>query len=98
MAIRKAPAHSNQSYPMRSTAVDMMDNASAGESAVGIAPSAARRTERETLASLSSHQVNTPVIPSRQCTNMSACSRAIRSRKRPARTFFAAKRLNFRII
>ena len=33
------------------------------------------RTERDTLASLSSHQANTPVMPSRQCTKRPALCR-----------------------
>jgi hypothetical protein len=57
-----------------------------GESADGIAPAAARRTVHDTLASHSSHQVNTPIIPSRQCTKRAAFSRASLSKKRPART------------
>src|SRR5258708_7688939 len=53
--------------------------------------------ERETLASLGSHQANVPVIPIRQCTKRSAFSRASLLRKQPARLLEAAKRLNFRI-
>jgi len=67
-----------------------------GEWAGGISPPASRRTERETLASLGSHQANVPVMPIRQCTKRSACSRASLWRKRPAR-LLAAKRLNFRL-
>ncbi len=52
---------------------------------------------RKTLASLGSHQANVPVIPIRQCTKRFAFSRASLLRKRPARLFEAAKRLNFRI-
>src|SRR5260370_26831642 len=61
-----------------------------------IAAPASRRTERETLASLGSHQANVPVIPIRQCTKRSAFSRASLLRKQPARLLEAAKRLNFR--
>jgi hypothetical protein len=43
-----------------------------GEWAGGVAPPAPPRTERESLPSLGSHQVNTPVMPSRQCANRSA--------------------------
>src|SRR5260370_42414689 len=62
-----------------------------------IAAPASRRTERETLACLGSHQANVRVIPVRQCTKRSAFSRASLLRKQPARLLEAAKRLNFRI-
>src|SRR5437667_3546569 len=63
----------------------------------GISPPTSRRTERETLASLGSHQANVPVIPSRQCTNRPAFSCDNFCRKRLARILCALKRLNFRI-
>jgi hypothetical protein len=63
----------------------------------GLSPPAARRTERETLASLGSHQANTPVIPSRQCTKRCALCRDNFCRNWLARILWALKRLNFRI-
>ena len=63
----------------------------------GIAPPASLRTERDTLASLSSHQANVPVIPMRQCTRRCALRRANFCKKWLARVLRALKRLNFRI-
>jgi hypothetical protein len=63
----------------------------------GLAPPAARRSERDTLASLGSHQANTPVIPTRQCTQRGALCLDNFCRNWLARILWALKRLNFRI-
>ena len=55
------------------------------------------RTEREALASLGSHQANTPVIPIRQCTKRSRTFRAILVETDSLGSCGALKRLNFRI-
>ena len=54
-------------------------------------------TQRETLASLGSHQANVPIIPMRKCTNSFAQSRASRCIKLLARILCDLKLLNFRI-
>ena len=57
----------------------------------------ALRSERETLASLGSHQINASFGSPRQCTKRPALSRAILVRNCPAQVFRPLKRLNFRI-
>jgi hypothetical protein len=56
------------------------------------------RSQRETLASLGSHQANEPRMPIFQCANKPGRSRDSRSRTRPALALRPTKRLNFRII
>src|ERR1700757_3377668 len=62
----------------------------------GLSPPASHRSERDALASLGSHQANTPVIPSRQCTKRRALCRDNFCKTWLARILWALKRLNFR--
>src|ERR1700741_4049059 len=62
----------------------------------GLSPPASHRSERDALASLGSHQANTPVIPSRQCTKRCALCPDNFCRNWLARILWALKRLNFR--
>ena len=76
--------------------VDVEPGAPSGESRRALALRALR-SERETLASLGSHQVNTSLGSPRQCTKRPALSRAILVRNCPAQVLRPLKRLNFRI-
>src|ERR1700739_432917 len=62
----------------------------------GLSPPASHRSERDALASLGSHQANTPVIPSRQCTKRCALCRDNFCKNWLARVLWALKRLNSR--